>query len=222
MGFDVKRDATELGKRIRELRAGTTQQVFAKKLGIPYQNLGEYERGVTQPGAKNLLNIAAVTGCNLNWLLAGQGDPYIADVSVAGEDRTEELREKLLYYQGCRPIPLLAEIRSKKGGNLTLKRFRNKMTEPGPAVTYLVKDDSLEPLAKPGQRIITVLEKLIRDGHPALLFIERKGIFFKRPLRKGRGVLELQSINPLRPEPSMIVPETAITHYYRIIGVLFE
>jgi phage repressor protein C with HTH and peptisase S24 domain len=50
---------------------------FSRKTGVPYPTLLHYLNGTRSPTQENLQKIAIQTQCNLNWLLTGEGEPFI-------------------------------------------------------------------------------------------------------------------------------------------------
>lgn len=63
-----------LGDRIRGLREkqNLTQKALADKLGIPHQNLSNYERGFRQPDYETLIAISDFFNVSTDYLLKGQ------------------------------------------------------------------------------------------------------------------------------------------------------
>ena len=61
----------ETGKRIRTARiaAGMTQAELAKKLGIPYQSIGQWERGARKPKISTIQKIADALSCLPEYLI---------------------------------------------------------------------------------------------------------------------------------------------------------
>ena len=51
--------------------------VFAKKSGIPPSSFQAYINGQRIPPTEHLMKIITVFGINLNWLLIGEGEPFI-------------------------------------------------------------------------------------------------------------------------------------------------
>ena len=51
--------------------------VFAKKSGIPPSSFQAYINGQRIPPTEHLAKIITVFGINLNWLLIGEGEPFI-------------------------------------------------------------------------------------------------------------------------------------------------
>lgn len=72
-------DAEKLGERLRIVRGKAQRDAFAGRFGISLASLGNYERGDREPGALLVAQIAADTGCDLVWLLTGEGQPWPQD-----------------------------------------------------------------------------------------------------------------------------------------------
>jgi hypothetical protein len=86
---------SELGDRLRRIRAARTQPEMAASLGIAARTYANYERGVREPDARVLAALAG-QGWDVNWILTGsaaQSSPS-ADSGV-GEAATS-------YAAGCR------------------------------------------------------------------------------------------------------------------------
>lgn len=68
----------QIGLRIKTVRieAGLTQQQLAKRLGIPYQSIGQWERGMRNPKIETLQAIADAIGVSLDYLLGNVSDPF--------------------------------------------------------------------------------------------------------------------------------------------------
>lgn len=62
-----------IGERIKELRKqqGMTQSDLAKKLGIPYQSIGQWERGIRTPKPKTIFRIIEALGVDNSVFLQG-------------------------------------------------------------------------------------------------------------------------------------------------------
>ena len=62
-----------VGRRIRGLRGfETSQEQFAKDLGVSQGQLSRYEQGNSEIGAEVLLRLARRTGKTIEWLLTGK------------------------------------------------------------------------------------------------------------------------------------------------------
>ncbi len=66
-----------IGDRIRYIRGALTQPEFGKKLGVGRNNVYIWETNKNMPMAETLLRIYKEYGVNINWLLSGEGEPYI-------------------------------------------------------------------------------------------------------------------------------------------------
>jgi len=65
-------DLPAIGRRIRETRGfDTTQEDFARRIGIAQSYLSSLERGTKEPGAAVLLAISREFGVSIDWLLTG-------------------------------------------------------------------------------------------------------------------------------------------------------
>jgi transcriptional regulator with XRE-family HTH domain len=89
----------EVGNRIRlhRLERGLSQIALAEHLGVTFQQLQKYERGVNRVGAGRLTKIARVLGVPVSALF-GADDP---DVTVHNEARGDQSPLKLLTVPGA-------------------------------------------------------------------------------------------------------------------------
>lgn len=74
-----------LNAKIREARKGMglTQIELAKRLGVTFQHLSLWERGIVSPSYRNLVKIANVCKVSLDWLLADRGPAKPKTLKVA-------------------------------------------------------------------------------------------------------------------------------------------
>lgn len=56
---------------------GLNLKEFSRRTNIPYQSLLNYLSSKRSPTLENLQKIAIHLNCNLNWLLTGEGEPFI-------------------------------------------------------------------------------------------------------------------------------------------------
>jgi len=59
--------------------------VYAKKCGIPVSTFKTYIDGPSNPTSEHLRKMASVYRVNLNWLILGEGEPFIGDEGKGGE-----------------------------------------------------------------------------------------------------------------------------------------
>jgi len=63
----------DIGRRIREIRGfHTTQQEFAKIIGVSQSQVSKYEKGKIIPPGNVLLRIARYAGRTMEWILTGE------------------------------------------------------------------------------------------------------------------------------------------------------
>ena len=69
---DSNVDLKAVGLRIRQQRAQTSQEEFAKKLGISQAQLSKYELGQSAPPLGVLVILGKLLGISVDWLLTGK------------------------------------------------------------------------------------------------------------------------------------------------------
>jgi transcriptional regulator with XRE-family HTH domain len=67
-------DTKEIGRRIRSLRGGATQQEFADRLAVGRTSIVRYEAGERTPDAEFIARAHSVLGADPIWLLTGCGE----------------------------------------------------------------------------------------------------------------------------------------------------
>lgn len=74
----MEHDKESIGLRMKELRKslGLSQKQFSYHLNIAHNTLSRYESDMRQPGKKIFLILKKSFFCNLNWLIAGEGDMF--------------------------------------------------------------------------------------------------------------------------------------------------
>ncbi|MBK5077293.1 helix-turn-helix transcriptional regulator [Lactococcus lactis] len=78
-----------LSERLKSLRLeqGYTQKELANKLGIAYQNIQKYEKGIAKPLNKNLENLAEVFQVSVSYLMG--------ETNIRSSNRINEIMEQL-------------------------------------------------------------------------------------------------------------------------------
>lgn len=116
---------------------------FSNKTGIPYQSLLKYLSGERTPTEENLQKMAIHLGVNLNWLLTGEGEPFIK----------HEISKDAIPIK---KIPVVARVPAG---------FPNIVSEqvieyihlpdiPDNALAVIAKGESMSPLIKDGDYVI--------------------------------------------------------------------
>lgn len=86
------------GKRLKEARnkIGFTQKQLAGKLGMAYQQIGQYESNTRNPKKETVAKIAAAL--NLGYSYTSDGEPYFYDFvdTVANQEHNED---KIFNFQ---------------------------------------------------------------------------------------------------------------------------
>jgi len=212
----------ELGARIRELRekAGLSLKAFGEKIGVSDAAVIRYEKGERYPQHKALARIAEFGNVSIQWLTMGDAETTMYELVEDLSDRSKEIAE---YYRTRKPIPVVGTASANPNATIEWEEIEHEVTEFGPVIAIRVEDDSMEPLARQGQFVLAIPDADLHDGDLAVLRIRRKGVLFKRIYyNKTANTFELQSANPVKPQPSMTVKPGDITKQYRVIGVKFE
>ncbi len=69
---DTELDLQTVGNRLKQLRAQTTQEEFARFLGISQAQLSKYELGQSAPPLGVLVKLAEKYGKSTDWILTGK------------------------------------------------------------------------------------------------------------------------------------------------------
>ncbi|WP_019646171.1 helix-turn-helix domain-containing protein [Novispirillum itersonii] len=95
----------EVGKRIRLRRIllGLTQQQLAAKIGVSFQQVQKYERGLNRVSASRMVPIAAALGVTPAWLMQSDtGAP--AGIGPVADDPLMDT-DNLLHLQSLLRLP---------------------------------------------------------------------------------------------------------------------
>ena len=68
---------TTIAKRIKFIRGSLSQVVFCRKLDIFRNTLQKWEANKGFPDFESLLKLHKIFKVNINWLLSGEGKPYL-------------------------------------------------------------------------------------------------------------------------------------------------
>ncbi len=200
-GFTKDREG--IGARIREARArrGLSQTKLAQLLGIPPQNVSDWERGVVTPSSKNLKKLAEVLEVSLDWLITGKGSPEPVEgepvafvpvyATVPGGPPNDQGDIGIIGY-----IPVPPEYLNRDVYGLQ------------------VNGDSMSPLIEPGDRVLVARDVIPENGDVVVVRVLGEPTM-KRIRVKGETVY-LYSDNP-RYEPII-----AHVDEVEILGVVIE
>lgn len=81
-----------IGKRIKQLRVSKklTQQQLADKIASSSGYISEMESGKAIPGGTRLLSLKRYFGVSIDWLLTGEGAPYLENEKQGSKDVASE------------------------------------------------------------------------------------------------------------------------------------
>ena len=87
-----KLNQTSIGDRIRIIRGYLEQPEFAKEIGVARNTVSSYENNNITPAGKVLLKMYKKLNVNINWLLSGEGDPYL---KTELENKIEKMESRI-------------------------------------------------------------------------------------------------------------------------------
>ena len=87
-----KLNQTTIGDRIRIIRGSLGQLEFSKEIGIKRNTVSSYENNNITPAGKVLLKMYKKLNVNINWLLSGEGDPYL---KTELENKIEKMESRI-------------------------------------------------------------------------------------------------------------------------------
>jgi len=85
------------------VRGSLTQKEFASRIGTNQSTVQKWEKGETLPGSRFLEAIYREFGVSVDWLLTGQGDPYIKD-RARGSPGPSESEKPVVQVSGAENV----------------------------------------------------------------------------------------------------------------------
>ncbi len=79
---------TTLAERIKFIRGSLTQVVFCRKLDIFRNTLQNWEAEKCFPDFESILKIHQIFKVNINWLITGEGKPYLTHLKYPPDIET--------------------------------------------------------------------------------------------------------------------------------------
>jgi phage repressor protein C with HTH and peptisase S24 domain len=95
---------------------GLSLKDFSSKTGIPYRTIQSYLSGINIPGGENLQKICAEFSVNINWLLTGEGEPFLNKHKEPEKPIVITSNEEKPNYDDFVFIPMVAGKISAGGG----------------------------------------------------------------------------------------------------------
>ena len=80
-----------VGKRLRQKRTilGMSQEAVGKQIGVTFQQIQKYERGINRMGASRLYDFARALGVQIAYFFEGYGDYVMEDGSALAMNESE-------------------------------------------------------------------------------------------------------------------------------------
>ncbi|MCK4577708.1 MAG: LexA family transcriptional regulator [Candidatus Marinimicrobia bacterium] len=201
----------------RREQEGLTQQELAQRLGIQYQQVSAYERGLTFPRKGRLIQMCEILNTSYTELAEAKFRSQNPGLPV--DVFPYEMKFK------PRPIPIIGLAAAGQG------LFPNLEGTAAAADDYLerpadlrdeavygvrVYGDSMAPIVKPGSIVIASLEASCQNGDLAVVVTEDGEAMVKVVYFKGEE-LQLVSTNPAYPERRLARKE--VLHLHPVIYV---
>ena len=191
-----------IGQRIRQKRKefGWTQQELAKKLkDVSHVAISQWESNTTKPNAENLYELSQILGCDLGWLLKGEGEDTNTNV-VFIEDSNN------------RKIPVL-DVAQIENWNL-------RIPIPKKCFALKISGDSMNPDFVEGDVIVVDIEQKPEPGEFVVARIGKDVVFRKyQVVSSVNGEPECFSLSPLNRD---FPPFSSSRHTIEIIGTMVE
>ena len=195
---------SEIAQKIKNARlsAGLTQAQAAKKVGITYQAISNYERGINRIDSDTLVAL-----CNA----------YGVAVSAIVTDNIEVVAEPAGSY----PVdinhsaPIVGTV-SAGPGLVAIEEIDGyfilppNVKHPEEYRYFRVKGDSMEPDIKNGSMVLVHMQPDIENGELAVVIVNGEDGVVKR-VQKQKDCLVLLSINPAYPPRVVMGQELAQT-----------
>ena len=193
----------ELGERLRWLRkhigAGMGYRRFSSLVEIPERSYFGYENNLHEPPCRAVAQIARRTGCNVVWLMFGEGEPFGGRGGIA---------ESPTAYQVARTIPILTPGSSD--------RTVGEDVLPADLHEIRVTGTMLHPLVAEGQYVLCVKAP---PGNGDLAVIElRNEVLFGRVFVEDKGAIQVVSLSSAK---ARIVKQSSIRRQRKIWGIRF-
>ena len=87
-----------LPDRLKALRGGLSQSDFAAKIGVKQTSYSSWERGVKDPAAQTIAQIASTFGVSCDWLLGLSDSPPTQGPPDRSADLKREIEAVLRKY----------------------------------------------------------------------------------------------------------------------------
>ena len=188
----MKKDES-IGERIRKTRVnkGLTQQQVADSIGVTYQNVSQYERGLRKPKNETLLQIADALGVSVYELIGFNG-ANTNDVPLAVLQQQLHQHKQSDLPSNVRPISSLHRQRVPLIGGVAAGE---PIYDPEDAGVYVespvdadaaitIHGDSMVPTYQDGDLVYIKVRPDVPEGAVAVVFLDDEATLkhvYKRP-----------------------------------------
>ncbi len=203
-----------VGERIRAIRIkkGMTQQAVADAIGITYQNISQYERGIRKPKSSTLRKIAQALDVDI-WELIQFDDIEMDDWDDA-PSRPLPADLKPLTDLHRQRVPLIGRVAAGQP-IMAEQDYETYVSAPVECDAALeVQGESMKPTYLPGDIIYIKFQPDVPEGQVAVVLIDDEATL-KHVYKRPEG-LTLISDNPAY-TPMLI--DAADHEYIAIYGV---
>lgn len=191
---------------------GLKLKEFSKKTEIPYPTLLKYLSGERTPTEDNLQKLAIHLGVNLNWLLTGEGEPFIEKHKPVSELSGDignyilipMVSGKISAGKGLAPVEE-EEVEIKLAFRIDWLKRKGDYTRMS---LIRVEGDSMEPTLFSGDIVLVDGNRNFVDLHGGIYaFYANDSIMIKRiQLLFNEKKLKIISDNP-KYEPIIVPPD---------------
>ncbi|MCC7509150.1 MAG: hypothetical protein IT464_07220 [Planctomycetes bacterium] len=158
--------ATTLRQRLNHLAQTHSQAELGRRTGFPPANVHRFMKGGKVP-AEFCESLVRELGVNPAWLLAGEGTPYLADVTAG----TQRMASNVLEL-----VEAMSAVSRMRLGSLTGKHHLRVLRELSAAL-----DDHEKLRRKLNENSLPVFEKLV---------VDLENVLDKRDLERGAELLK--------------------------------
>lgn len=170
-----------IGERIKKIREekGMTQQQVADKIGISYQNVSQYERGIRTPKSSSLRKIADALGVDVWEIIEFDNievDDWSTDTRPASVLRPSDLRRQRVPLVGS--VAAGAPIYDPEDAGV----YVESSVDCDAAIT--VRGDSMAPTYQDGDLVFIKCRPDVPEGAVAVVFLDDEAVLkhvYKRP-----------------------------------------
>ncbi len=129
-----------LGDKLRMIRGSLTQTELAQILDCPQGYISRYEKGVVKPSIQFIYNMTKNFNVSLDWLLADEGDIYLAP-SVEEKEKMESEVVEILNILKVNPdiTQSLKKILAKKESLAVLETINGLSEDKRKALVELLE-----------------------------------------------------------------------------------